>query len=121
MMSDLCDRQCSGPMSTTGHLVTIKLSVATLGHGYNMTYRLEKSPQLQHDVTTLEHCGYVVNSQEMVNAALLEYCLSFYPNLKDKIGQILLRLPEIGIISIGMEESLYYKHLNNQVPDQTSC
>ncbi|XP_070176751.1 steroidogenic factor 1-like isoform X2 [Littorina saxatilis] len=74
---------------------------------------------LNPDVTTLEHRGYVENCQEKVNAALLEYCLSFYPNLKDKFGQILLRLPEIRIISIRMEEFLYYKHLNNQVPDQT--
>lgn len=67
----------------------------------------------------LENRQYVEQSQEKVNAALLEYCLSFYPEIKDKFSQILLRLPEIRLISIRMEEFLYFKHLNNQVPDQT--
>jgi len=71
------------------------------------------------DTAALENRQYVEQSQEKVNAALLEYCLSFYPNLKDKFGQILMRLPEIRIISIRVEEFLYYKHINNQVPDQT--
>lgn len=71
------------------------------------------------DVSGLENRLYVEQSQEKVNAALLEYCLNFYPEMKDKFGQILLRLPEIRIISIRLEEFLYIKHLNNQVPDQT--
>lgn len=74
---------------------------------------------LNPDISDLENRQYVEQSQEKVNAALLEYCFSFYPNMKDKFGQILLRLPEIRIISIAMEEFLYFKHLNNQVPDQT--
>ncbi|PVD22382.1 hypothetical protein C0Q70_18192 [Pomacea canaliculata] len=74
---------------------------------------------LNPDVSGLENRQYVEQSQEKVNAALLEYCLSFYPEIKDKFSQILLRLPEIRLISIRMEEFLYFKHLNNQVPDQT--
>lgn len=74
---------------------------------------------LNPDISGLENRLYVEQSQEKVNAALLEYCFSFYPNMKDKFGQILLRLPEIRIISIRVEEFLYFKHINNQVPDQT--
>lgn len=39
--------------------------------------------------------------------------------MKDKFGQVLLRLPEIRLISIQGEEFLYYKHLSGEVPDQT--
>ncbi|XP_076454940.1 nuclear receptor subfamily 5 group A member 2-like isoform X2 [Babylonia areolata] len=74
---------------------------------------------LNPDISGLENRQYIEQSQEKVNAALLEYCLTFHPDLKDKFGQILVRLPEIRIISIRLEEFLYCKHLNNQVPDQT--
>lgn len=49
----------------------------------------------------------------------MEYCINFYPSLKDKFGQVLLRLPEVRVISIRAEEFFYYKHLNNEIPDQT--
>jgi nuclear receptor subfamily 5 group A protein 2 len=72
------------------------------------------------DISSLENKGYVEQSQEKVNAVLLEYCLAFYPpHGGDKFSQLLLRLPEIRMISMRMEEFLYVKHLNNQVPDQT--
>ncbi|XP_067662615.1 nuclear receptor subfamily 5 group A member 2-like isoform X1 [Haliotis asinina] len=74
---------------------------------------------LNPDVSGLENRHYVEQSQEKVNAALLEYCLNFYPEMKDKFGQVLLRLPEIRLISIQGEEFLYYKHLSGEVPDQT--
>ena len=71
------------------------------------------------DVPGLENRQAVEQSQEQVNAALMEYCVNFYPHVKDKFGQVLLRLPEIRLISIRAEEFLYYKHLHGQVPDQT--
>ncbi|ESO83898.1 hypothetical protein LOTGIDRAFT_196914 [Lottia gigantea] len=74
---------------------------------------------LNPDVSGLENRQYVEESQERVNASLLEYCLSFYPDVKDKFGQILLRLPEIRLISIRAEEYMYYKHMMGDVPDQT--
>lgn len=75
---------------------------------------------LNSDISSLENRQFIEESQEKVNAALLEYCLSFYaPHGGDKFSQLLLRLPEIRIISIRLEEFLYVKHLNNQVPDQT--
>ncbi|KAK7095028.1 hypothetical protein V1264_006491 [Littorina saxatilis] len=48
MKRDLCDLPAPVQWTTTGHIVTIKLSVATPGHGYNMSYRVEKSPDVQH-------------------------------------------------------------------------
>ena len=54
--------------------------------------------------------------QEQVNAALLDYSLCRSPQLSDKFGQLLLRLPEIRSISLQAEEYLYYKHLNGEVP-----
>ena len=42
---DLCDQAAPVQWTTTGNVVTITLSVATAGHGYNLTYRMEKSPQ----------------------------------------------------------------------------
>ncbi|KAK6194917.1 hypothetical protein SNE40_000449 [Patella caerulea] len=74
---------------------------------------------LNPDVSGLENRQFVEQSQERVNASLLEYCLNFYPDMKDKFGQILLRLPEIRLISIRAEEFMYYKHMIGEVPDQT--
>lgn len=54
-----------------------------------------------------------------MTAALLEYCRLVYPNVSDKYSQLLMRLPEIRLISIRTEDFLYFKHLSNEVPDQT--
>ncbi|XP_048756337.2 nuclear receptor subfamily 5 group A member 2-like isoform X3 [Ostrea edulis] len=74
---------------------------------------------LNPDVPGIENRQAVENSQEKVNSALMEYCVNFYPHLKDKFGQVLLRLPEVRLISMHAEEFLYYKHLNGEIPDQT--
>lgn len=71
------------------------------------------------DVPGLENRHHVEQCQERVNAALMEYCVNFYPSVKDKFGQVLLRLPEVRLISIRAEEFLYYKHLNGELPEQT--
>lgn len=67
----------------------------------------------------LENRTYIEQSQDKVTAALLEYCRLVYPNVSDKYSQLLMRLPEIRLISIRTEDFLYFKHLSNEVPDQT--
>lgn len=74
---------------------------------------------LTSDVSSLENRAYIEQSQEKVNAALFEYCLLVYPDMGDKFSQLLMRLPEIRLISIRTEDFLYFKHLSNEVPDQT--
>lgn len=43
---DLCKQKAPVQWTTTGHLVTVKLSVSSPGHGYNMTYTIELLPKL---------------------------------------------------------------------------
>ncbi|XP_074654042.1 nuclear receptor subfamily 5 group A member 2-like [Tubulanus polymorphus] len=74
---------------------------------------------LNPDVIGLEERQFIEQSQEKINAALLEYCIRFYPDMKDKFGQLLLRLPEIRVISLRVEEFLYSKHVNGEVLGQT--
>ena len=58
-------------------------------------------------------------SQEKVNSALLDYCSGFYPQISDKFGQILVRLPEIRLMSLRAEEYLYFRHISRDIEDQT--
>ncbi|XP_059170743.1 nuclear receptor subfamily 5 group A member 2-like [Physella acuta] len=74
---------------------------------------------LSPDVSSLENRSFIEQSQEKVNAALFHYCLMCYPEMSDKFSQLLMRLPEIRLISIRMEDFLYFKHMSNEVPDQT--
>lgn len=74
---------------------------------------------LSADVGGVESRQLLEDCQEKINTALMEYCTSFYPNMKDKFGQVLLRLPEIRMISMYGEEYLYSKHLNGELPEQT--
>ncbi|XP_064648984.1 nuclear receptor subfamily 5 group A member 2-like isoform X2 [Lineus longissimus] len=74
---------------------------------------------LNPDIIGLEERHFVERSQEQINAALMEYCIRFYPDMKDKFGQLLLRLPEVRIISIRVEEYLYQKHVTGEVLGQT--
>ena len=71
------------------------------------------------DVPELENQDFVEGCQEKVNAALMEYCVNVYPNIKDKFSQVLLRLPEVRLASISGEEFLYYKHMLGEMPEQT--
>ncbi|XP_014671957.1 PREDICTED: nuclear hormone receptor FTZ-F1-like isoform X2 [Priapulus caudatus] len=74
---------------------------------------------LNPDVKGLTNSKLVEEAQEKVNNALMEYCSSFYPEVEDKFGQILLRLPELRLISIRGEEFLHFKHLSGGLPTQT--
>lgn len=71
------------------------------------------------DTCGLNDRTHVEQSQEQVNSVLLEYCSTFYPDTKDKFGQLLVRLPEIRLISMRGEEYLYYRHLNGDVTEQS--
>ncbi|KAL4219633.1 nuclear receptor subfamily 5 [Mactra antiquata] len=74
---------------------------------------------LNPDVPNLESQDFVESCQEKVQAVLMEYCVNFYPNVKDKFSQVLLRLPDIRLASICGEDFLYSKHLTGELPEQT--
>ena len=71
------------------------------------------------DVSGLTNRQHVETNQERINSALLEYCASYYPNIRDKFGQLLFRLPEIRLISLRCEDYLYYQHLSGNIPENT--
>ncbi|XP_013388792.1 steroidogenic factor 1 isoform X2 [Lingula anatina] len=74
---------------------------------------------LNPDVNGVLEQRYVEQCQERINATLLEYSMLFNPDFKDKFGQLLLRMSEIRLLSIRVEEYLYYRHLHGDVPEQT--
>lgn len=71
------------------------------------------------DVSGLLDKGHVEQSQERVNAGLLEYCSVYYPHVVDKFGQLLVRLPEMRLIAMRGEDYLYSRHLYKDIPEQT--
>jgi len=71
------------------------------------------------DVSDIESQDFVERCQEKVQAVLMEYCITFYPTVKDKFSQVLLRLPELKLASICAEEFLYSKHLSGEIPEKT--
>lgn len=71
------------------------------------------------DVPGLLNPKIVESAQEKINTALMEYCEIFYPEIEDRFGQLLLRLPELRLISIRGEEFLHFKHLSGTLPMQT--
>ncbi|XP_051536793.1 steroidogenic factor 1-like [Myxocyprinus asiaticus] len=68
------------------------------------------------DVKLLENQPHVESVYEQVNEALLEYTLCVYPQFPDRFNQILLRLPELRVLSAQAEDYLCYKHLSGEVP-----
>nr|UJP31525.1 putative steroidogenic factor 1 [Mya arenaria] len=74
---------------------------------------------LNPDVAEIDCQEFVEGCQEKVQAVLMEYCITFYPSVKDKFSQVLLRLPDIKLASMCGEEFLYNKHLSGELPDQT--
>ena len=71
------------------------------------------------DVATLSNRGAVEQCQEKVNTTLLEYCSTFYQSIRDKFGQLLVRLPEIRLISLRAEDYLYFRHLSGDIQEST--
>ncbi|XP_052222659.1 nuclear receptor subfamily 5 group A member 2-like isoform X2 [Dreissena polymorpha] len=74
---------------------------------------------LNPDVPNMDCQEFVERCQEKVQAVLMEYCITFYPNVKDKFSQVLLRLPDIKLASICGEEYLYTKHLAGALQENT--
>ena len=71
------------------------------------------------DVATLANRNAVEQCQEKVNSTLLEYCSTYYASVRDKFGQLLVRLPEIRLISLRAEDYLYFRHLSGDIPEST--
>ncbi|KAI0223546.1 Nuclear receptor subfamily 5 group A member 2 [Lamellibrachia satsuma] len=70
---------------------------------------------LNQDVSGLLNRQLVHNAQEKVNTALLEYCTSFYSQVHDKFGELLMQLPEIRLISMLAEDYLNTRHMSGDV------
>lgn len=68
------------------------------------------------DVKSLLERGQVERTQEQVNRALMGHTLHVHPGQSDKFGQLLLRLPEVRSISLQVEEYLYQRHLQGDLP-----
>lgn len=60
--------------------------------------------------------GQVERTQERVNHTLMDHTLYTHPGHTDKFGQLLLRLPEVRSISLQVEEYLYQRHLQGDLP-----
>lgn len=71
------------------------------------------------DVCGISNRQFVETVQEKVNAGLLEYCSLKTTNEADKFGQLLVRLPEIRIVSLRSEEYLYFRHLCGDIQENT--
>ncbi|MBN3275023.1 NR5A2 protein, partial [Polyodon spathula] len=68
------------------------------------------------DVKGLAGCSVVERVQEQVNQSLMSYTAQGHPQYPDKFGQLLLKLPEIRSIGLQVEEYLYTKHLQGDLP-----
>ncbi|XP_070531742.1 nuclear receptor subfamily 5 group A member 2-like isoform X2 [Ptychodera flava] len=71
---------------------------------------------LNPDIPGVQDIHLIRGYQEQIHAALLDYTISNYPEVTEKFGQLLLRLPEIRQVSLLGEDYLYYKHLSGEVP-----
>ncbi|XP_061079862.1 nuclear receptor subfamily 5, group A, member 5 isoform X1 [Conger conger] len=68
------------------------------------------------DVKAVQDRGLVERTQEQVNRALMDHALQTHPGHSDTFGQLLLRLPEMRSISLQVEEYLYQRHLQGDLP-----
>lgn len=68
------------------------------------------------DVKAVQSRRQVEQTQERVNRALMEHTQRSQPGHSDKFGQLLLRLPEVRSISLQVEEYLYQRHLQGDLP-----
>ena len=68
------------------------------------------------DVKAVQDQGLVERTQEQVNRALMDHALQTHPGHSDTFGQLLLRLPEVRSISLQVEEYLYQRHLQGDLP-----
>ncbi|KAG9343668.1 hypothetical protein JZ751_013046 [Albula glossodonta] len=68
------------------------------------------------DVKAVQDRGLVERTQEQVNRTLMDHALQTHPGHSDTFGQLLLRLPEVRSISLQVEEYLYQRHLQGDLP-----
>ncbi|XP_064170265.1 nuclear receptor subfamily 5, group A, member 5 isoform X1 [Anguilla rostrata] len=68
------------------------------------------------DVKAVQDRGLVERTQERVNRALMAHALQTHSGHSDTFGQLLLRLPEVRSISLQVEEYLYQRHLQGDLP-----
>lgn len=68
------------------------------------------------DVKSVQNRRQVEQTQERVNRALMEHTQQTHQGHSDKFGQLLLRLPEVRSISLQVEEYLFQRHLQGDLP-----
>ncbi|XP_066151310.1 nuclear hormone receptor FTZ-F1 isoform X2 [Euwallacea fornicatus] len=79
-------------------------------------FMLLLNPAEVRGITNRKH---VQEGYEQVQQALLEYCLTCYPQIQDKFHKMQAILQEIHSLAARGEEHLYLKHCNGSAPTQT--
>ncbi|KAF7496427.1 Nuclear hormone receptor FTZ-F1 [Sarcoptes scabiei] len=74
---------------------------------------------LNPDVRGLTNIKLVMDAHDQTKQALLDYSLSFYPQISEKFNRLLSLIPQIHELTIRGEEFLYFKHVNGSAPTQT--
>ncbi|XP_028899495.1 nuclear hormone receptor FTZ-F1 isoform X3 [Zeugodacus cucurbitae] len=74
---------------------------------------------LNPDVRGIVNKKTVLEGQENVQAALLDYTLTCYPSVTDKFRRLLSILPDIHAMASRGEDHLYSKHCAGSAPTQT--
>lgn len=79
-------------------------------------FMLLLNPAEVRGITNRKH---VQEGYEQVQQALLEYCMTCYPQIQDKFNKMQGILQEIHSLAARGEEHLYHKHCNGSAPTQT--
>ncbi|XP_076264424.1 ftz transcription factor 1 isoform X2 [Rhynchophorus ferrugineus] len=79
-------------------------------------FMLLLNPAEVRGITNRKH---VQEGYEQVQQALLEYCLTCYPQIQDKFSKMQTILQEIHNLATRGEEHLYHKHCSGSAPTQT--
>ncbi|XP_039286690.1 nuclear hormone receptor FTZ-F1-like [Nilaparvata lugens] len=74
---------------------------------------------LNPEVRGLMNKKHVSEGHEQVQQALLEYCVTFYPQVQDKFNKLLAVMPEIHNLANRGEDHLYVRHCSGGAPTQT--
>ncbi|KAL1517669.1 hypothetical protein ABEB36_001404 [Hypothenemus hampei] len=74
---------------------------------------------LNPEVRGITNRKHVQEGFEQVQQALLEYCVTCYPQIQDKFNKLQAILQEIHSLAARGEEHLYLKHCNGSAPTQT--
>nr|ALG36655.1 nuclear hormone receptor FTZ-F1 [Grapholitha molesta] len=74
---------------------------------------------LNPEVRGIVNVKCVRDGYQTVQAALLDYTLTCYPNIQDKFGKLVTVVPEIHALASRGEEHLYQRHCAGQAPTQT--